>query len=58
MKKKSTDVTKLGGGRHLQKYSTINPLVSICVSINFIDTCLNTLATKNHFEVVVPIKKR
>ena len=41
---KSTDVTIFGSGRPLPEYSKINPLISLCVSINFIDTRLNALA--------------
>ena len=35
---KSTDETKFGGGRHIKDDSTKVSLISLCVSINFIDT--------------------
>ena len=41
---KSTYSTNVGGGRPLTDDSTINPRVSIYVSINFIDAWLNALA--------------
>ena len=53
---KSTDATDFGGGRPLPEYSKTDSLVSLCVSIKFIDTCLNVL---DFFlrGVVAPIKK-
>ena len=39
----STDATDFGGGRPLPEYSTINPLIYPCVSINFIGTWSNIL---------------
>ena len=45
-KDKSNDAPNFGGGRPLPEYSIINPLVSICVSINFMDTWINALAKK------------
>ena len=41
---KSTDAIKLGGRIPIPEDSTINNIVTLCVSINFIDTWLNILA--------------
>ena len=42
---KSTDATNFDSGRPLPDYSIINTLVYLCVSIKFIDTWINALAT-------------
>ena len=39
----STNATKFGGGIPLQADSKINPIVSLCVRINFIDTWIFAL---------------
>ena len=36
----STDAKNFGGGRPLTEYSTIIPLIYICVSINFIENLI------------------
>ena len=43
-KNKSTNATQFGGGRPQPKYSTINHLVYLCVSINFIEIWINDLS--------------
>ena len=43
---KSTGATDFGDGRPLPEDSTINSLIYLCVSINFIETWINALAKK------------
>ena len=42
-KYKSTGATYFHGGRLLSEYSSVNPIIYICVTINFIETWINTL---------------
>ena len=51
----STDATNFGGGRNIPDDSTTIYLVSLCVSINFIDTLIKVLEFFFH-GVVLPIK--
>ena len=44
---KSTDAKKIDGGIPLPSDSTINPLASLCVGINMLDTWINAL--ENNF---------
>ena len=53
----STDAKNFGGGRPLPADSKINPILYLCVNINFIYACLNDSA-KILCGVVVPIKRR
>ena len=39
---KSTGLTDFHSGRPLPEYSNVNPLVSLCVTINYFDTWINT----------------
>ena len=43
LKEKSTGAKDFHRGRHLQEDSNVIPTMYICVTINFIDTWINTL---------------
>ena len=45
-KENSTGTTYLHGGHPLPEDSNVNPLIYLCVTINFINTCINTLDKK------------
>ena len=43
LKERSTGATDFHGGQPLQEDSNVNPIISLCVTINFIDTWMNKL---------------
>ena len=47
LKERSTGATDFHRGQPLQKDSNVNPIISLCVTINFIDTWSNTFDENN-----------